>query len=88
MQYRSGEILEKQSYKRAQRTIRKLNAIRHKQAQKIDILCNDMVLANKAVIEQIIPQMQSKYIWILKDLILLSRGDIIHSFFHSHLQML
>ena len=53
MQYRSGEILEKQSYKRAQRTIRKLNAIRHKQAQKIDILCNDMVLANKAVIEQI-----------------------------------
>jgi transcriptional regulator with GAF, ATPase, and Fis domain len=45
--------LENLDDKRALRTIRKLNAIRHKQAQKIDILCNDMVLANKDVIEQI-----------------------------------
>jgi len=45
--------LENQADKRALRTIRKLNAIRHKQAQKIDILCNDMVLANKDVIEQL-----------------------------------
>jgi len=45
--------LENLADNRALRTIRKLNAIRHKQAQKIDILCNDMVLANKDVIEQL-----------------------------------
>jgi transcriptional regulator with GAF, ATPase, and Fis domain len=45
--------LENQANNRALRAIRKLNAIRHKQAQKIDILCNDMVLANKDVIEQL-----------------------------------
>lgn len=45
--------MDNQADKRALRTIRKLNAIRHKQAQKIDILCNDMVLANKDVIEQL-----------------------------------
>jgi transcriptional regulator with GAF, ATPase, and Fis domain len=49
----SGEKLDNQSNKRALRTINKLNAIRHKQAQKIDILCNDMVLAGKDVINQI-----------------------------------
>ena len=45
--------MEKLADKRVLRTIRKLNSIRHKQAQKIDILCNDMVLANKDVIEQL-----------------------------------
>ncbi|MBW8017987.1 MAG: hypothetical protein FVQ82_17595 [Planctomycetes bacterium] len=45
--------MEKQADNRALRTIRKLNAIRHKQAQKIDILCNDMVLASKDVIAQL-----------------------------------
>lgn len=45
--------MENQTNKRALRTINKLNAIRHKQAQKIDILCNDMVLAGKDVIDQL-----------------------------------
>jgi transcriptional regulator with GAF, ATPase, and Fis domain len=45
--------LENQANKRALRTIHKLNAIRHKQAQKIDILCNDMVSANKDVVRQL-----------------------------------
>ncbi len=45
--------MENQTNKRALRTINKLNAIRHKQAQKIDLLCNDMVLAGKDVIDQL-----------------------------------
>jgi transcriptional regulator with GAF, ATPase, and Fis domain len=48
-----GDNLENQAKNRALRTIHKLNAIRHKQAQKIDILCNDMVLANKGVVDQL-----------------------------------
>jgi hypothetical protein len=53
MHFLPGDTLENPADNRALRTIRKLNAIRHKQAQKIDILCNDMVLANKDVIEQL-----------------------------------
>ena len=45
--------MEKQSIDRALRAVRKLNEIRHKQDQKIDILCNDMVSANRDIIEQL-----------------------------------
>lgn len=45
--------MENQANNRSLRAIRKLNAIRHKQDQKIDILCNDMVLAHKDVIAQL-----------------------------------
>ena len=39
--------------KSARELIKKLNRIRHEQAKKIDILCNDMVFAHKEMIEQI-----------------------------------
>ena len=48
-----GENLNTQSKNRALRAVKKLNQIRHKHSQKIDILCNDMVGMQRDFIEQL-----------------------------------
>jgi transcriptional regulator with GAF, ATPase, and Fis domain len=45
--------LDKQDNKKTRRLIRKLNKIRHDQAKKIDILCNDMVSAHRDFVKQL-----------------------------------
>jgi hypothetical protein len=45
--------LDKQRYKKARLLIRKLNKLRHEQAGKIDILCNDIVSAHTDFVGQL-----------------------------------
>ena len=45
--------MDKQRYKKARLLIRKLNKLRHEQAGKIDILCNDLVSAHTDFVSQL-----------------------------------
>jgi hypothetical protein len=48
-----GEILDKQRHKRIRQLLSRLNKERRQQDKKIDILCNDMVSAQKDFVNQI-----------------------------------